>query len=139
MKLIASILCVALVVGATGVAQAVTSTVTINDFYFLPKNDTIPVGGTIEWRNDGDATHTTTRSTGADPWDSGFVGPLGTFSRPFNTPGTYAYHCNVHPTLMSGTIVVIQGATPSKANTWSGLRKAYRKTGKVRTHNTRKL
>ena len=136
MKLIGPVLCAALVVGAAGVAHA-AATVSINDFYFLPAKDTVRVGDVVTWENDGDATHTTTRSAGANLWDSGFIGPAGTFQHQFNSPGTFTYHCNVHPTLMNGTIVVL-AVTPAKGATWSGLRKTYSKAGKVKVQRARK-
>ena len=36
----------------------------------------------------------------------------GTFSHTFDTAGTFLYHCEVHPTLMNGQIVVLGADTP---------------------------
>jgi plastocyanin len=38
-------------------------------------------------------------------WDSGIVARNGNFSFAFQTPGTFRYHCEIHPS-MTGTIVV---------------------------------
>ena len=38
-------------------------------------------------------------------WDSGDMAPNATFSTTFAQPGTYAYHCTIHP-FIRGTIVV---------------------------------
>ncbi len=113
-------------------ALAVTKIVSINDFYFLPRNDTISVGDQITWSNDSDlSTHSTSRAAVPGSWDSGPLGPTGTYTLQFNTAGTFPYKCNFHPTLMTGTIVVKQGATPAKPSTWGGLRKTYRKAAPV--------
>jgi len=47
--------------------------------------------------------HTTTSDSPG--WDSGPLSPGAAFTRTFNTPGTYAYHCNIH-TFMHGTVIV---------------------------------
>jgi plastocyanin len=81
--------------------------VTIGDFSFSPSTLTIKAGTTVTWTNSGPSAHTTTSDTGV--WDSGTLGapsssggygggsPGGTYSFTFNTPGTYTYHCKIHP------------------------------------------
>jgi plastocyanin len=64
---------------------------------------TITVGTTIRWAW-VDATHSTTSNTGI--WDSGEHGTPFNFPRTFNTPGTFPYHCTVHGSMMSGTVIV---------------------------------
>jgi hypothetical protein len=51
-----------------------------------------------------DGSHSATSDTAL--WDSGVLAVGGQFSYTFNTPGTYAYHCSVHPSAMLGTITV---------------------------------
>jgi len=98
--------------------------VTIQDFSFAPSALTIKAGTTVTWVNDGPTAHTTT-SDGA-VWDSGTLSAPsggggygggtagGTYQFRFNTPGTYAYHCKLHPPSLSqyagftGTITVTQ-------------------------------
>jgi plastocyanin len=38
-------------------------------------------------------------------WDSGLFEESGTFSKTFDTPGTYTYYCVPHP-IMIGTVEV---------------------------------
>lgn len=63
---------------------------------------TIPAGTTVSWTNQDDLPHTATADDGS--WDSGTL-TAGVFTHTFVTPGTFAYHCDIHPT-MTGTIVV---------------------------------
>jgi plastocyanin len=76
---------------------------------FTPNPISINVGGTVTWTNNGSVSHTSTSNTGA--WDTGVIAP-GTTSAAvtFNTAGTFAYHCAIHPS-MTGTIVVSAAAT----------------------------
>ena len=87
--------------------------VAIDNFFFNPQNVTIPVGTTVRWTNNG-TTHTTTSDTAV--WDSGNLGTGGQFSFTFNTPGSYPYHCDIHPASMTGTINVV-AAVPCATNT----------------------
>lgn len=82
-------------------------TVSMQDNFFQQRVDTVAVNGTVTWRNDGDAPHTSTSDAGT--WDSGSVSSGGTFERQFTTAGTFPYHCTFHGAPgsgMSGTIVV---------------------------------
>ena len=80
--------------------------VNISGFAFKPNSLTIHVGDTVKWTNMDGATHTTTSDSG-DPasWNSGPLVTNATFSFTFTTPGTYTYHCMIHP-FMTGTITV---------------------------------
>ncbi len=95
-------------VGAADVAA------TINNFAFSPNPLTVPVGTRVVWTNmQTGVPHTVTSDTGL--WDSGTVASGGTFAFTFTTAGTFAYHCNIHPT-MHGTVVVTAaaaGTTPA--------------------------
>jgi plastocyanin len=87
---------------------------------FEPGQVTIPVGGTIEWRNTSIETHTVTDDpaaardpthaelpAGAQAFDSGPLKPGQSFSHTFTVPGRYSYFCRPHETHgMVGTIVV---------------------------------
>lgn len=82
-------------------------------------NVTITVGTTIKWTNTGSTSHTTTScdsshasSTGcpggsnsSEVWDSNVLQAGATFSHTFNTKGTFAYYCSLHP-WMHGEIIV---------------------------------
>lgn len=88
--------------------------VTIQDFSFSPAVDTIKVGTTVQWVNNGPSEHSTTSDSGI--WDSGGLTPPsmggsgGTFQMTFNTAGSFPYHCTFHPPSLYpkfvGTIVV---------------------------------
>ncbi|HEY9013595.1 MAG TPA: plastocyanin/azurin family copper-binding protein [Gemmatimonadales bacterium] len=85
------------------------STVTIQDFSFSPASLTITAGTTVHWMNNGPSAHTTTSDTGI--WDSGILNaPGGSFDFTFTQPGTFPYHCRLHPPNLypgfTGTITV---------------------------------
>jgi plastocyanin len=82
---------------------AAGDTVNIVDFTFRPDNLTVPVGATVTWTNGDGPGHTT--SSDADGWDSGVMASGETFQVVFDEPGTFAYHCNIHP-FMKATITV---------------------------------
>jgi len=63
----------------------------------------VKAGTTVTWVNKDDTAHTTTSNNGL--WNSGVMAVGTSFSYTFSTPGTYPYHCNIHP--MTGTIVVV--------------------------------
>lgn len=71
------------------------SSVTIVDFDFQPATLTVNPGDTVIWTNTGNVAHTTTSDT--PMWDSSSVPSGGTFSFRFTTPGTFSYHCAIHP------------------------------------------
>jgi len=82
-------------------------------------NVTITSGTTITWTNTGASTHTTTScdsghvsttgcpggNTSTEVWDSGILNGGATYSHTFNTKGTFAYYCTLHP-WMHGEIIV---------------------------------
>ncbi len=96
--------------------------VTIQDFSFSPSALTIKAGISVQWTNNGPSQHTATSDNGV--WDSGTLGAPsggggygggsagGTYRFTFNTPGTYRYHCTLHPPSsypsFTGTITVTQ-------------------------------
>ena len=77
-------------------------------YIFQPASVTIKAGSVIVWIDMSDAPHTIT----SDPSDTitfsttSNVTQDHTFALVFTAPGTYAYHCNIHPTTMKGTITV---------------------------------
>lgn len=89
-------------------------TITVQDFKFSPAVDTIKVGTTVEWMNNGPSEHSTTSDTGL--WDSGGLAPPNggssgaTFMHTFSQTGSFSYHCTFHPPSLYptfvGTIVV---------------------------------
>jgi plastocyanin len=77
--------------------------VTIQDFAFGPASLSVAAGTTVTWTNSDTAAHTATADDGS--FDSSSIGPGATFSQAFDTPGTFPYHCSIHPN-MTGTIAV---------------------------------
>ncbi len=59
----------------------------------------------VTWTNNDSPTHTVTGDNGGDPGNSPNIPSGGTFSYLFDTPGTYTYHCSIHPS-MTGTVIV---------------------------------
>ena len=77
-----------------------------NDKYgFAPATLTVAKGTRVEWSNASDAPHTVTSDSGTTLASSIISPSGGTFDFTFTQPGTYSYHCTVHP-YMKGTIVV---------------------------------
>ena len=73
---------------------------------YIPEAVTAEVGQTIVWRNGDAAFHSVTSGTYEEPdglFDSGYMDPDTTFSYTFDAPGTYVYHCTLHP-WMSGVV-----------------------------------
>lgn len=83
-------------------ATNVTS-VMIHNFSFLPQSISVPKGTTITWTNMDSAPHTVTSDNNA--FASGTLKTNDTFKFTFNTPGTFTYHCAIHPG-MKATVVV---------------------------------
>jgi plastocyanin len=81
-----------------------STTVGVFDNYFDPANITIPSGGTVTWTSNGQHHHTITADDGQ--WSSSELMTGTSFSHTFTQPGTYSYHCNIHPGQMQGTVVV---------------------------------
>ncbi len=75
--------------------------VLIQNFSFSPATVTIAAGGQVTWTNRDSANHTVTGSG----WESELFGKDGTFTKKFDEPGTYFYHCAIHPS-MTGTVIV---------------------------------
>lgn len=82
-----------------------TLTVEMKDNVFSPQIISVNIGDTVVWKNTGKNNHTTTGLDGPLLWDSGNIAPGQSYSRLFDQPGTYSYHCGIHPD-MKGTVIV---------------------------------
>ncbi|HEX8025687.1 MAG TPA: plastocyanin/azurin family copper-binding protein [Candidatus Limnocylindrales bacterium] len=90
--------------------------VSIVDTAFQPSDLTVHVGDTVTWTvtKAFSQPHSVTSGTPGGS-DSGKVFDSGidlrnngdSFPFTFNTPGTYPFYCQVHPTTMTGTITVL--------------------------------
>ena len=97
------------------------NTINIKDSSFQPSSLEVPVGTKVEWHNQDGMQHTVT-SDMQGLFDSGALNPGKKFDFTFNTPGSYSYHCNIHPG-MQGTITVT-GSAALQDSSSSGSKKA---------------
>lgn len=88
---------------ATTTAATATNAATIKGFSFQPEVLKVKVGAKVTWTNDDTVAHTVTADTTS--FASGNLQAGGSFSFTFTRPGTYAYHCSIHPS-MHGSVVV---------------------------------
>ncbi|HXQ11237.1 MAG TPA: cupredoxin domain-containing protein [Caulobacteraceae bacterium] len=89
-----------------GVAEAVAArsvAIKIANFEFNPGVTSVTAGTAVTWTNNDDDAHSVVaddRSFRSNPLDTG-----DSYTFTFATPGTYAYHCGLHPQMV-GKIVV---------------------------------
>jgi plastocyanin len=82
---------------ATGVTRVVAK-----DISFSPAAIQVPAGTTVTWSfRDGQVPH----NVHGDGWGSGDPQHSGSYRHTFDRPGTYTYHCTLHPQ-MTGRVVV---------------------------------
>lgn len=79
------------------------NSVTIHNFAFGPQIVSVKAGTTVHWTNRDTEAHTVTSNTGA--FGSPVLKPGSSYSFTFTKPGTYSYHCTIHP-FMTGKVVV---------------------------------
>lgn len=88
--------------GSTGGSSSSGAQVSISNFAFSPSSVTVKVGESVTWTNNDSPTHTVVGDGGIS---SGDLVNGATYSKTFDTAGTFAYKCSIHPT-MTGTVVV---------------------------------
>jgi plastocyanin len=86
-----------------GAASGETVTVTIADIAFDPPEIDVTAGTTVTWINEDQVPHTATALDGS--FDTGTLDEGVEGSVTFDTPGTFDYRCNIHPS-MTGTVNV---------------------------------
>ena len=79
------------------------ASVTISNFTFNPGSLTVAAGTSVTFTNGDGPSHTTTSDD--DVWDSGVLASGDDFEVVFADPGTFAYHCSIHPS-MTATVTV---------------------------------
>lgn len=77
---------------------------------FAPNAINVIPGSTVSWTNDDITEHTVTAneegSSAAPPlFDSGPIPPGMAWDNKFDSPGTFGYHCSIHP-WMTGRVAV---------------------------------
>src|SRR5579884_471791 len=107
--LIIAITVLALLGGLPRSTARAGSGVTIANFAFAPGSITVAPGTTVTWTNTDSVAHTVTADDKS--WGSGSLSKNATYSFSFTQPGTYTYHCSIHPD-MTGTIIV-SGTAPT--------------------------
>ncbi len=80
-----------------------TTSVEIKNMAFSPSNISVTVGQTVTFTNNDSITHTVTADDNS--FDSGNVAPGATFTKTFETAGSFSYHCSIHPS-MKGIVEV---------------------------------
>jgi plastocyanin len=90
---------------------ATMADIAVIDYNYSPTTINVQPGTIVRWTNNGQAPHTVTSDT-AGQFDSGQIASGSRWQFTFNTPGTYAFHCDFHSN-MKGTInVLAPGSTP---------------------------
>jgi plastocyanin len=84
--------------------QPADKLIVIEDFAYSAELVILPAGATVRWVNLDTVEHTVTSDI-PGLFDSGTLAPGDVFDHPFNTLGTFAYHCSLHPS-MTGAVIV---------------------------------
>jgi plastocyanin len=95
--------------GASQPASTVTKSVRITASAFSPAAVTINTGDAVKWTNRDTKNHQVVANNGA--FVSPTLGPGKSYTRIFNTAGTYRYHDALHPSLTGR--VVVKGPPPA--------------------------
>lgn len=85
------------------VAYAADAMVVMKNFDFSPMDITVPVGGTVTWKNMDGEPHTVASADGT--FHSPALDQNDTYQFKFDKPGVYKYICSIHPK-MRATITV---------------------------------
>lgn len=112
--ILAIVIASTLIIGASGCQKAVEqqqqqltggNVVIIKNFAFNPPEITINAGESVTWKSEEPATLVHTVTSDNLQWSLKLIGGQN-FSRTFNEPGEYPYHCAIHPS-MKGKVIVI--------------------------------
>lgn len=84
------------------------NTIIIKNFAFDPVSLTVKTGTAVTWVNQDGAPHTIVSDAGSPvAFSSDSLSTGNSYKFTFTQPGTYTYHCSIHPSMM-GTIIVQQ-------------------------------
>lgn len=73
------------------------------DYKYHPADISVPRGAEVTWVNDDKVQHTATERNGQ--WDTTVLSEGEAIQIKFSRPGTYNYHCTIHP-YMTGKLTV---------------------------------
>lgn len=99
-------------VGVAGAAeQAAPASVSVTSTAYTPPSVSVNTGEKVTWTINDELPHNVEGVTGPDPgWSAAaYKSPIvnnGVAEYTFTQPGTYTYHCTVHPMQMTGTVAV---------------------------------
>ncbi len=80
--------------------------ISIRNFAFDPSTLTVKTGTAVTWVNNDGAPHTIVSDAASSaPFSSDTLSTGASYTFTFRAPGTYTYHCSIHPS-MKGTIIV---------------------------------
>lgn len=85
------------------ISKVETHVIVIQNKSFSPQNLTIKLHDQVEWQNKDNETY----KIKGEGWGNVPIGPEESFTKAFETAGTYPYSCALHPDL-TGTIVVTE-------------------------------
>ncbi len=88
---------------STAPRAASSATIHMHDFAFVPKTLTIDAGTRVTIVNDDDEAHTATAIDAS--FDTAGLDAHETWSHVFDRIGSFAYYCELHPS-MKGVIIV---------------------------------
>lgn len=88
--------------GGNNGGGSTSNAISVMDNSFSPASTTVPIGTTVTWTWGGSRSHNVTFDDGT----ASTTQTTGTYTRTFNTAGSFPYHCTIHGTAMSGTITV---------------------------------
>src|SRR4051812_2348938 len=96
-------------------AMATPASVDVGSDYFQSGNVTVTAGEAVTWHWTGGGHDVAFQSGPEKMGTSPFNNAGATWSKTFNTPGTYTYICEAHPSKMKGTVtgVAADGGAPS--------------------------
>jgi plastocyanin len=90
---------------ATSATASRAKSVRIENFAYRPTPLTVTAGTRVTFSNRSGTAHTATENGGG--FDTGPIKPGTAESVAFRRPGTYSFHCTIHP-FMHGKIVVVR-------------------------------
>ncbi|WP_037360496.1 cupredoxin domain-containing protein [Amycolatopsis orientalis] len=93
-------------------AAAATQTVMMQDYAYAPASLTVHVGDTVTWIQHDTAPHDVVTTSAPVAFRSPQLSQGQSWSYTFQTPGTYAYYCSVHPDMRAQVIVQPAPAPP---------------------------